>query len=289
MRIGIVALVIAIVMLVTIQNAAAGVGMSTLGTIKYENGTTCPYGWNVWMENMNASYGSEPWSYISEFLPPVWDYKVTGEKETDSNYFHVWVESPDGKWFGESTAMYSDVLDIDWTASIINITVYEVLPETETFTKSLPLGWNLISLPLTPLDNSTSAVLSGVSQDAVKRYDATTKTFADVTTMDPGIGYFVYVTTAGTWSYEGTAYESMSVSLSQGLNMVGWTNTSADLPGALSSITNSYRYVAHWNATLQSYEVYEPNAPAIFNDFATMERGEGYFIAATSGCTLTYP
>ena len=289
MRIGIVALVIAIVMLVTIQNAAAGVGMSTLGTIKYENGTTCSYGWTVWMENMNASYGSEPWSYVSESLPPYWDYKVTGEKETDSNYFHVWVESPDGKWFGESTAMYSAVENTDWSAAVIHITVYEVPVETETFTKSLPLGWNLISLPLTPTDNSVSAVLSGISQDAVKQYDATTKTFADATTMDPGTGYFVHVTTAGTWSYDGTAYTSMTSSLSTGLNMVGWTNTSANLPDALSSIANSYRYVAHWNATSQNYEVYEPNAPLVFNDFTTMERGEGYFIAATSSCTLAYP
>ncbi len=161
--------------------------------------------------------------------------------------------------------------------------------ETEIFTKSLPLGWNLISLPLTPTDNSTSAVLSGVSKDAVKQYNATTKLFETATTMDPGIGYFVNVTTAGTWEYEGTAYTSMTASLSQGLNMVGWTNTSAALPGALLSISGNYTYVAHWNATLQSYEVYERNAPAVFNDFATMERGEGYFIAATEDCTLTCP
>jgi len=159
----------------------------------------------------------------------------------------------------------------------------------ETFTKPLALGWNLISLPLTPLDNSTSAVLSGVSQDAVKQYNATSKLFETATTMNPGIGYFVNVTTTGTWEYEGTAYTSMAVSFSQGLNMVGWTNTSAALPDALSSISGNYTYVAHWNATSQSYEVYLPGAPAVFNDFTTMKRGEGYFIAATSSCTLAYP
>ena len=292
MRIGIMALVIAIVMLVTIQNAAAGVGMSTLGTIKYENSTTCPYGWTAWMENMNASYGSEPWSYVSEPLPPCWDYKLTGEKETDSDYFHVWVESPDGKWFGESTAKYSDVLDNDWTAAIIHITVYEVIPETENFTKSLPLGWNLISLPLTPTDNSTSAVLGNdtIVYDTVKSYNTATHQFEDATTMDPGIGYFVHVTTEGDWEYEGTAYTSMTASLSQGLNCVGWTNeTGSALPDALSSIGGNYRYVARWDTSSQSYEVYLPGAPAVFNDFNTMDRGEGYFIAATALCTLTYP
>ena len=164
--------------------------------------------------------------------------------------------------------------------------------ETETFTKSLPAGWNLISLPLTPDDNSVSAVLTSISgnYDAVKSYNAATHQFEDATTMDPGIGYFVHVTTAGTWEYEGTAYTSMTATLSQGLNMVGWTNeTGSALPGALSSIDGSYRYVARWNTGTQSYEVYLPGAPTDFNDFATMDRGEGYFIAATGSCTLAYP
>jgi hypothetical protein len=177
-------------------------------------------------------------------------------------------------------------LDITWENGTFTHLAGPV--ETETFTKSLVSGWNLISLPLTPLDNSVSLVLDGVSQNAVKQYNATTHQFEDATSMDPGIGYFVNVTAAGTWEYEGTAYTSMTTSLSQGLNMVGWTNTSAALPGALNSISGNYSYVAHWNATSQSYEVYEPNAPEVFNDFATMERGEGYFIAATEDCTLTY-
>ena len=178
-------------------------------------------------------------------------------------------------------------LDITWENGTFTHLAGPV--ETETFTKSLPDGWNLISLPLTPTDNSVSTVLFGVSQDAVKSYNAATHQFEDATTMDPGIGYFVNVTAAGTWEYEGDAYTSMAVSLSQGLNMVGWTNTSADIPGALSSIYGNYRYVARWDASSQSYEVYLPGAPAVFNDFTTMERGEGYFIAATADCMLTYP
>ena len=194
-------------------------------------------------------------------------------------------EIPDG----DNTTVVSDVpgQPLSWVSETLTVTCVG-LPET--FTKSLPLGWNLISLPLTPTDNSVGAVLNGVSQNAVKSYNATTHQFEDATAMDPGTGYFVHVTIAGTWEYEGTAYTSMTTDLSQGLNMVGWVNeTDSALPGALSSIDGSYRYVAHWNATLQSYEVYEPNAPADFNDFTTMERGEGYFIAATSSCTLAYP
>jgi hypothetical protein len=79
----------------------------------------------------------------------------------------------------------------------------------------------------------------------------------------------------------------MNSALSTGLNCVGWTNeTGSALPGALSSIDGSYRYVARWNAGTQSYEVYLPGAPVVFNDFEAMDRGVGYFIVATADCTL---
>ena len=169
---------------------------------------------------------------------------------------------------------------------------YTCTAPPETFTKSLVNGWNLISLPLTPLNNSTSAVLGNdtMDYDAVYRYNATSKQFEDVTTgtMDPGIGYFVNVTTNGTWSYEGTPYTSMSVDLKQGLNMVGWLNCSKLISGNLTSIDDNFSYVASWNATaaLPSFETFNPVAPDIFNDFDMMERGTGYFISAKAGDTL---
>jgi len=161
----------------------------------------------------------------------------------------------------------------------------------ETFSKDLVEGWNLVSLPLEPWDNSTSAVLSSMSgkYDAVYSYNATTKQFEDVMTgtMDSGIGYFVHVTTAGTWTYTGTPYTDMSVPLEQGLNMIGWLNCSKDISDALSSIEGDYWYVARWNATSQKFETYNPVAPSEFSDFNTMERGEGYFISMKGAGTLT--
>ena len=286
--IGIIGVIVIVMMLAMVPNAAAD-AFEAVGTIQYEDGSTCPYDWDIYMENLDESYPEEPWYEVSKSFI-FWDYIVSGEMTSNDNHVIVNVTSPDGKWFGESGVIrLGDVYDTESTNYIIDLVVYEQEQPLETFTKDLALGWNLISLPLTPTDNSVSAVLTGVSQDAVKSYNAATHQFEDATTMDPGTGYFVHMTFADTWSYDGTACETMIASLSQGLNMVGWTNTSANLPDALSSITDSYRYVAHWNATSQSYEVYEPNAPAVFNDFTTMERGEGYFIAATSSCTLAYP
>ena len=148
----------------------------------------------------------------------------------------------------------------------------------ENFTKELVTGWNLISLPLTPTDNSVSAVLSTVSHDAVKQYNATTKTFEIATTMDPGTGYFVNVTSASTWEYEGTPVSSTSPGLESGLNMIGVSNSTMDVGTAMGSA--DYRYVARWNADNQEYEVYNPNAPVSFHGFTEMTAGEGYFVSA---------
>ena len=181
----------------------------------------------------------------------------------------------------------------DWTLAE-NFT-FTCVGEADTFTKPLGTDWNLVSLPLIADDMTSGSVLASISgsYDSVMRYDSSAHSFVaveDTDTMVNGVGYFVHVTTAGTWSYEGQPYTSINSALSTGLNCVGWTNeTGSALPGALSSIDGSYRYVARWNAGTQSYEVYLPGAPAAFNDFTTMDRGEGYFIAATEGCTLAYP
>ena len=295
MRIGITGLIVIVMMLAMVPSASA-FAVNTVGTIQYENGTTCPYGWTVCEENLNQSYpDTEPWCEPTDPNPPFWNYLVTGIAESTEEYVRVWVTSPDESWYGEKIVKLPDVWEADHPGCgfyEINIVVQYQAPQTENFTKYLPVGWNLISLPLAPLDNSKDAVLNSIdgNYDAVKSYNAATHQFEDATTMDPGTGYFVHVTTAGTWEYEGYAYTSMTASLSQGLNMVGWVNeTGVALPGALNSIADDYRYVARWNAGTQSYEIYLPGAPDVFNDFTTMDRGEGYFIAATEGCTLTYP
>ena len=163
-------------------------------------------------------------------------------------------------------------------------------PPEETFTKYLPEGWNLISLPLTPPDNSTASVFAGISHDAVYRYNATAETeqFENASTMEPGTGYFVNVTAPGQiWTYNGTPYTTMNVSLEQGLNTVGWLNCSKSISDALSSLGGKYNYVARFNATSQSFEAYNPHALSDdFNEFTIMSRGTGYFISMKEDSTL---
>jgi len=188
---------------------------------------------------------------------------------------------------GTSTLYHSDHKLSDYKGVLKSATWYNAtFLCTETFSKSLPKGWNLVSLPLNPMPgkNHTSEVFGTVYYDAVYRYDATSHTFVDVTegTIEPGVGYYVHVANASTWIYNGTPYNEMEVPLERGLNMIGWLNCSKSISDALSSIAGNYNYVARWNTSLQEFEVYVPGAP--FNDFNTMEQGKGYFISAKDGC-----
>ena len=235
--------------------------------------------------------------YVSWVTLPNWQHGVLSaiapddgtEKWSYTLQKHIFIDADSG-------SRPSPAMDSDGTIYAItddgkqNYELYAFwnIPPEETFTKYLSEGWNLISLPLTPLDNSTASVLAGVSHDAVYRYNATagTEQFENASTMDSGTGYFVNVTTAGTWTYSGTAYTQMNVDLKQGLNMIGWLNCSKPISDGLSSIAGKYWYVSLWNATSQSFEAYNPTAPPVFADFTTMERGTGYFISAKEGVGL---
>jgi len=284
----------------------------TCGTCPQETGHYC------WMSGMNQNttypgsifFGAfDPHESYYDTVDDVWMWKrlapngIPGGQTLDLAKLRIWANGTPGvsqldfrfeyfpNWCPvcqgcELINCTSGVLDTDWQNSVFT---HMGLPEL--FEKDLVLGWNLISLPLTPVDNSTSAVLENdtIEYDVVYRYNATAKQFECPSTMDPGIGYFVNVTTAGTWNYTGTAYTSMNIELKQGLNCIGWVNTSADLPDAMTSISGNYRYVAGWDADDSKYGVYDANAPAgvpEFIDFTTMERGDGYWIATKEDCTL---
>ena len=177
-----------------------------------------------------------------------------------------------------------EIHGINWTRGSVTHT------EEMTSGGELDIGENRISLPIVPKNNSTSEVLAGMDYSTVQKYVPGTG-FVDAPTMDRGIGYIVDMNSVGSWSYDGYYGYNLSIELSEGLNYVGWTYTSAELPGALDSIAGNYQYVARWNASEYKFEVYDAMAPPgvpEFIDFTTMEGGVGYWIAATTDCTLTY-
>ncbi len=180
---------------------------------------------------------------------------------------------------------------INWTGYTVPTTfvngtfTHEGEIPVETFEKELATGWNLISLPLTASDMTIGSVFNSVGDSysgEIYSYDAEANTFVVLTGTDVlanGVGYFISMNSADTWTYEGWNYTDMTVSLEQGLNMIGGLNCTKDIEDALSSIEGKYRYVSRWDAQAQKYEVYVPGAPSGLNDFDTMDRGKGYFIS----------
>ena len=261
-----------------------------------EEGTDPNWVWWTWWSRVDSETGQH---YVKIKFGNLGMAPQVGEIQLGKMTLHC--ESPGVSPLEFGHHPPDDILEIvDQAGDIVteNYTVqngtFTCMAPQETFSKDLVKGWNLISLPLYNATNMTVAnIMSSVSgsYDALYRYDASAHGWVPLSssdTMANGVGYFIHMTSADTWTYSGSAYTDMDISLQQGLNMIGWLNCSKPIDDALSSIDGDYWYVARWNATSQSYETYNPVAPSVFNDFTTLERGEGYFISMNNtGDTLS--
>jgi len=253
---------------------------------------TSTAGWSVWKWTDPTCAGSVIWlSAVSFMADLTGDFQAFSLTVNCTNcscaYCKTLLNFSDGENPGACPLWITNLSGKQLFPVLVNGTFACGSVVAKDFSKPLYKGWNLISLPLVPEDNSASAVLSTVSYDAVYRYNATSKQFESADAMDPGTGYFVHATSESTWTYSGTPYTSVDVSLKQGLNMVGWLNCSKNVDDALSSIPGDCHYIARWNPTSEKFEVHNPAAPSTFNDFTAMDRGTGYFISAKQGCALS--
>ena len=125
-------LILTIALIATVPNVAADpVGAFVAkGTIQYENGTTCPSGWNLEMENLDQYLEGEPWTTTTYWVPPCYDYYKAGETVADSDRIRVNITSPDGIYKGTNTKVASEAFDGSFV--IINVTVYEQAAPTYT-------------------------------------------------------------------------------------------------------------------------------------------------------------
>ena len=132
MKTGMMTIGIAIVlMMVTVQTVAAGPFTAT-GHVDFENGTGVPYGWKVEIWNLDQEYWAEPWHDITEWSPPDMDYGMSCEYETEDDLIRVLVTSPDEKYVGENISRWGDVREGTLWATIMDVIVYEVPPESYT-------------------------------------------------------------------------------------------------------------------------------------------------------------
>ncbi len=158
------------------------------------------------------------------------------------------------------------------TAPTCQITMDAGKNVTATFDRSilhynLSSGWNLISLPVQPVDTTISLVLSGMTgpyqivwgypSQAWKFYDPNDPLDSKLATMEAGKGYWINTTSAQTLTVSGSMPPS-SLSLAQGWNLLGYDGASCKASSTVLSSLSTSLQVA-WGYSGQSWTVYDPN------------------------------
>jgi hypothetical protein len=156
-------------------------------------------------------------------------------------------------------------------------------------------GWNLISLPLVPLDSAISAVLAGIMDDvisvwywnaaAARWYSFAPGAASDLTSMTDGKAYWINMDAARTLNLAGTEMPEgtqlpPAYDVVVGWNMVGFKSTAANV--AAQTYLDGTEYVRIYFYKNGAWDL----IPSPYSDF--MEPGLGYWVAFTEPGTI-YP
>jgi len=155
-------------------------------------------------------------------------------------------------------------------------------------------GWNLISIPLQPLDTRIDTVLSSIDgrYDSVWRYDSNpgwrrylpdNQGASDLWDMEACIGYWIMMREAGTLTIQG-GQPTTAIPLVTGWNLVGFSSqVSIPIEECMSSIAGKYNSVCEYDP-VGVWRWYLPTNPNVSN-LTTMKPWFGYWIEATADCT----
>jgi hypothetical protein len=139
----------------------------------------------------------------------------------------------------------------------------------------LKAGWNMVSVPVMPADNSVGAVFPGVA--AVYIWDPINKTYFVPSKVSPEKGYWVAVTVDKAITVTGTAFTAWTTAIEAGWNMIGSVVSSASIANPNDTPDGSVQPFAYW---------WDPSSKA-YGMTTTIEPGRGYWIASTRACQLT--
>jgi parallel beta-helix repeat protein len=152
--------------------------------------------------------------------------------------------------------------------------VWDFTIEIEEIQLSLGAGWNMVSVPVVPADNSTDAVFPGVA--GVFTWNATGRSYYEPTVIDPEKGYWVAVTENTTIAISGTPVDSWTTDIKAGWNMIGSVNGTASIADPDDDPDGSVVSLAYWWHPLSKSYVLTTD----------IEPGKGYWTAATEDCVL---
>ena len=169
-------------------------------------------------------------------------------------------------------------------------------PGPIAITIPLAAGWNLISLPIEPLDPAIVALTGQLSpclrwietyvNDTWVYYDPSQLDQSTLSTMEFGKAYWVEMACPGEMTTVGNRTTN-PITLISGENLVGY-NSLTPLPvwEALSSIANKYTFI--WGYKDVQWTYYDP-ADVVGSTLQVLTPGSGYWIEAIEETIWTLP
>jgi beta-galactosidase len=174
---------------------------------------------------------------------------------------------------------------VDWSGSAPPTELSAIVP--------LSAGWNLISLPLQPTDNSIQVVLSEIAGqfEVLYSYDSSLNRYQtyipgstanDLSVINAGIGYWIYMRQAKDLSVKGST-ANQSITLKAGWNLIGFNSRNAlSVVQAIRTIESKISVIYSFDSTSNTYKTYIPNS---LMEFQMLEPGKGYWIYALEDVT----
>jgi len=198
---------------------------------------------------------------------------------------------------GSATAPIPSTTSVGTTSHYVSQTVsgcestraqIDVIVSSNEITQTLSLssGWNLISFYVLPTDESVASVFgSSLSQiEIIKNSDGFYKptqnaAFQSIETIELGKSYLVRANASTTVSVTGVPQASVTVSLKQGWNMLGYPkSTGTTITTALSEI---------WTNTevIKNFDAFKDQSSGTLNN---LNPGGGYYIYMNNADSIDF-
>ena len=174
-------------------------------------------------------------------------------------------------------------------------------PAPVTMSRSLALGWNLVSLSVAPASVAPADVLQTISGkfDMVFTLDTATgakqyyipsqPSSTTLTVLDEKGPFWIRMTSAATLTVTGAPPVSTTQSLVPGWSIISYpSNTQRNVADVMRPLDGKYSAVIEYNpATSKKWNVYGPSYPPYVNTLSVLRSGYGYYVKMTASASLT--